>query len=297
VRRFLFFFLAATCKAHEVSNACQDEHSLLSVHRAKQVNHDKDSFTLGSTGTTTTDQVKWHSQKGQDEWVFEMLGQKHGGFFIDLAVNKPVLYSNTISLEEQYDWKGICIDANPEYVRRCKEKRSCIVLQAAVDCVSGRDVEFAMRDELGGVIDENADNKPGTQTDEKLVHFKTRTLANLLEATGAPKIIDYLSLDIEGFEYRALVAFPFDKYRFRALTIERPPPWLNAVLLKNGYVWMRNKLFDSFYVHYSEVAALQAAQRHNLTEVEQVPSKCDGKAGTSCEWSSEAPELPFCTGK
>lgn len=47
-----------------------------------------------------------------------------------------------------------------------------------------------------------------------------RTIGSILTECNAPSVIDYLSLDIEGGEARALSVFPFDKYKIRALTVE-----------------------------------------------------------------------------
>jgi hypothetical protein len=56
---------------------------------------------------------KWMSQVGQDKIVFKLLGQKKGGYFIDLAANNPMWLSNLHSLETHHDWKGLCIEGNP----------------------------------------------------------------------------------------------------------------------------------------------------------------------------------------
>ena len=74
---------------------------------------------------------------------------------------------------------------------------------------------------------------------------------------NSPKIIDYLSLDVEGAETRILERFPFDKYTFLTLTIERPTLKLEKLLFQNGYVFVKKSkkngkdTFDSFYVHKS----------------------------------------------
>ena len=81
--------------------------------------------------------------------------------------------------------------------------------------------------------------------------MKTRTLQSILDEVNAPRIIDYLSIDIEGAEIRVLKDFPFDKYIFLAITIERPTPEINQILQSNGYVFVRNAIHDSFYVHES----------------------------------------------
>ena len=56
---------------------------------------------------------------------------------------------------------------------------------------------------------------------------------------------------MEGCEERIISTLDFDRYQFRCLTIERPTPRVNEVLFDNGYVFVKNFSFDTFYVHFS----------------------------------------------
>ena len=92
-------------------------------------------------------------------------------------------------------------------------------------------------------------------------------------------MIDYFSLDVEleGAEWRVMQRFPFDRYRFLTITIERAAPWLHAHLIANGYVRRKNVHFGSFYVHSSVAAALDAPE----SKYEETAAKCtvNGKGG------------------
>jgi hypothetical protein len=74
-----------------------------------------------------------------------------------------------------------------------------------------------------------------------------------LEEYGAPRIIDYWSLDTEGSELKILKNFPFDEYAFRVLTVEHN--WLPArdeirVFLRDrGYRWIKEIGCDDGYIH------------------------------------------------
>jgi Methyltransferase FkbM domain len=48
-------------------------------------------------------------------------------------------------------------------------------------------------------------------------------------------VIDYLSLDCEGAETLVLHDFPFDRYQFTIMTIERPDSTLIETLEVHGY--------------------------------------------------------------
>ena len=45
---------------------------------------------------------------------------------------------------------------------------------------------------------------------------------------------------MEGGEDAALLGFPFGRYAFRALTVERPSDRLRDTLLRHGYAWVRD---------------------------------------------------------
>ncbi len=95
------------------------------------------------------------------------------------------------------------------------------------------------------------------------------TLESVLDKNQAPKIIDYLSLDVEGAETEVLINFPFEKYTFLAMSIERPSPELNKLLFKNGYVFVKNFKVDTFYIHKS----IENFKQIKKNDFEQLPPK------------------------
>lgn len=99
--------------------------------------------------------------------------------------------------------------------------------------------------------------------------METLPLAEVFDRYDAPKVIDYFSLDVEGSETRILRDFPFDRYCFLTLTVERPTPELNEILFANGYHFVRNSLYDTFYVHES----LPGFDTLPRKPFEQLPSK------------------------
>jgi hypothetical protein len=61
--------------------------------------------------------AQWTSQVGQDRTIAEIFDGKRGGFFLDLAANDATFLSNTLMLEQSFGWRGICVEANPGFVR------------------------------------------------------------------------------------------------------------------------------------------------------------------------------------
>lgn len=196
-------------------------------------------------------------QKGQDRWVIEeALPNRRGGFFVDLAATDGVSINNTFVLERELGWKGIAIEPNAQYFSQLQANRHCACIQACIDQVA-HEVIFLANGELGGIVDNDTDNTPRLRMQlinewkiaGKLNSVQTQTLAQVLDENNAPSVIDFFSFDVEGAETRILRTFPFDRYRFLALTIERPTPELNKLLFQNGYLFVKNYSMDSFYVH------------------------------------------------
>lgn len=143
----------------------------------------------------------WYSQAGQDEWVLTMHPFTEG-FFVEVGAYDGVQTSNTYALELT-GWTGVCIEANPDVFKSLAANRVSTNINAAVTDREGN-VRFA-----GDRI---------VQSGGHLV--RSATLTALLDVAGAPTLIDYLSIDIEGGELVALSAFDFDRYTVRLLTVE-----------------------------------------------------------------------------
>jgi hypothetical protein len=83
---------------------------------------------------------------------------------------------------------------------------------------------------------------------------KTISLEDLLDKHGAPKKIDYLSIDTEGSEFEILSSFDFDKYQFKVITVEYAVEpkreKLFELLTRYGYGRKLEKVskFDDWYV-------------------------------------------------
>ena len=151
---------------------------------------------------------KFYSQAGQDEWIFSFFKGKKNGFFLDIGAHNGIDINNTYFLEKELDWQGICIEADPEIFVSLKQNRKSHCLNIGVSDVIG-EINF-FSDGFSG----RQSNLPGT------IKIKTKTLRDILSSYNTPRIIDYVSLDIEGMELKALYGFPFEKHQILAMTVE-----------------------------------------------------------------------------
>jgi FkbM family methyltransferase len=238
----------------------------------------------------------WHSQYAQDISVFALLGGKTGGFFIDLASNEPLAKSNTRALERDRGWKGLCIEANPRYWEALRSIRSCHLVTVAVADTNG-EVQFVDDDGFSGIVSEKTDHKEmpmyttksmNTRHKKLAANFTVKTVpfADILEATNAPRCIDYMSLDVEGAETLVMHSFPFANHTVAVMTIERPKPDLTKMLRSHGYMFLCGGGADEVWVHPSRIAAPDPAANQNASH----------PADLIARWRAHRDMLPTCSG-
>lgn len=188
----------------------------------------------------------YFSQKGQEKFLleyifqFKKLGFKRDGYFIDLACADGVNLSNTFTLEKFLGWNGILIDANPKYEKAILKNRKSKYVQACVTNKSDDIINFRVDNGmLSGIVGDEYDNNTKVRGNElknaEILELRTKTLTSILDDNAAPKIIDFMSLDIEGAEMTAILGLDFAKYNITTLCIEAPNLDLCLYLDEFGY--------------------------------------------------------------
>ena len=76
------------------------------------------------------------SQLGQDKIVDEYFRGKRHGVFVDIGAYDGLTFSNTLMLERERDWTGICIEPLPDIFAELRKNRRCICVQA---CIGNRE--------------------------------------------------------------------------------------------------------------------------------------------------------------
>lgn len=195
------------------------------------------------------------SQLGQDIWALEKSGFKRGGYFVEFGATDGVLLSNTWLLETEFGWNGLCAEPNPVYFAELKQNRRCTVSEACIGARTGDEVDFILAEEYGGIADYaaedmHADRRAAYRTEGQVMRVETISLDDFLRQSGAPRDIDYLSIDTEGSELDILTAFPFDRWNVSLITVEHnntpQRDALRALLGKAGYRWTQVQ-FDDWY--------------------------------------------------
>jgi hypothetical protein len=190
-----------------------------------------------------------YAQFGQDLWVTLVTAPgKRDGFYVDVGSADGRWLSNTKLLDDM-GWKGICIDPFPTNMQR----RTCEVFRQPIFSESGKKVSFRTSGMLGGIESDLGKYKGSTSAAGE-VELVTATLDEVLAKGRAPQYIDYMSIDVEGAEYDALLGLSLDRYQIGTFTIEhnfeaKKREEIRALLEGKGYVRVRVWEVEDWYVH------------------------------------------------
>ena len=192
----------------------------------------------------------------QDLFVLSELNLKKRGYFVEIGAGDGDKFSNTWLLEKKFKFKGILVEPCKKFYKKIKQ-RNCHKNYSAIYSISNKYLDFSeMKDNpfLSGLKIYAKENKHEKRI-LKTYKINTITLIDLLKKYKAPKIIDYLSLDIEGAEFDSLKNFDFKEYIFRIITIEHNGNIKNRrkiynLLKKNGYKrkYKEYSCYDDWYI-------------------------------------------------
>lgn len=193
------------------------------------------------------------SQLNQD--IFALLVNKFKqGFFVEIGANNGFNLSNTIYLEECFDWSGILIEANPAYFPELS-KRKAVIANKAVAASDGV-FEFVDAGLYGGIAS-TIDPTHAVRTDNaNKITIQATTLDKILREHHAPRIIHFISIDVEGGELPIVEQMcALKEYRFLSGCIEhnfrkKEYEAFKTSLNDAGYsvVWEGQTSHDLFFV-------------------------------------------------
>ena len=95
-----------------------------------------------------------------DSIVVAIFEGKRDGYFIELAAFDALLYSNSLALERDYSWQGLCVEANSLHWEGLSH-RNCTVVAALVADETGVPLPFDVRrgnDGEAGIVSADTDN-------------------------------------------------------------------------------------------------------------------------------------------
>ena len=200
----------------------------------------------------------YYSQHGEDFLLDQLFMDKKCGFFVEVGCIDGRRFSNTLTFEER-GWKGLCIEAHSGYVELLTQNRpnSIICHCAAGDKDEDEVTFFANSRGSLSTLDKSKESyfrekygKYFTGFEEQRV--KKRRLNTLFRQHGVTKI-DFISIDVEGYEVEVLKGLDLRKYKPPVLIIESDDSEheakLDELVLENGYMKSIKLAQNIFYLN------------------------------------------------
>jgi len=187
---------------------------------------------------------KYYGQHGEDFLLDKIFKGKKNGFYVEIGCLDGIEFSNTYYFEN-IGWKGVCVEAHKDFIEQLKTNRKKAQI---VHCAVGeKDVEqvtfYANKIGSLSTLDKKEEERWEKNYKEFFTGFeeqqvRMRTLTSIFDELNVPAI-DFVSLDIEGYEIQALSGLDLNKYKPRVFVIEykddEHKQGIESILFPAGY--------------------------------------------------------------
>ena len=201
----------------------------------------------------------YYSQFGEDKILAEIFNGKSKGLCIEVGANDGVNDSNTMYFEN-VGWNCILIEPNPVLCKMIRTSRNATLVEVAASDKNGETSLF---------VAEGAERAHGVSTinsaEEALnkiksygftyseVKVKTRLLNEILDGLKIDRVIDFISIDVEGHELEVLRGFSIERWKPTVFLVEDNSNFDNAdvsnYLKRFGYLRFMRTGVNDWYAH------------------------------------------------
>jgi FkbM family methyltransferase len=167
----------------------------------------------------------FYSQDGEELLIRSFGGYKknYKGFYIDIGAYHPLIYSNTQWFYEK-GWKGINIDAMPDSMRIFnKIRKRDINLEIGISDESGEPEYYSFKyaDDMNSFNSVLSKERINNGEIKEIVKIKVFPINEVLKKyLPKQQKIDFITIDVEGYEMKILRTLDFKKYAPKFFLIE-----------------------------------------------------------------------------
>lgn len=189
-----------------------------------------------------SDAIISYSQNGEDILLAHHLFQnKNDGFYIDVGAHHPQRFSNTYLLYKK-GWSGINIDPIPGMEIHFKERNRDININAGVSDKRGKIKYYTFAKGTFNTCDEEIAKIQSKVFGEITVkEIEVYTLKEIVDTNSLNRKLDFMSIDVEGFELKILNSHDWIKYPPTVIAIEDQNIDLNNPEKSSTYSFLKTK--------------------------------------------------------
>ena len=164
------------------------------------------------------------SQEGEDMVLRRIFENKKNGFYVDIGAHHPKRFSNTY-LFYRKGWSGINVDAMPGSMALFDKWRPRDTnLEQGVAQHEGV-LDYYVFDEpaLNGFSAELSEARESENTKnyvKDIIKIDVKTLCKILDSHLHGRKIDFMSVDVEGYDLEVLKSNDWSKFRPRFVLVE-----------------------------------------------------------------------------
>lgn len=211
-----------------------------------------------------------YTQNLEDWHLWQALGQKPAGFYIDVGAGHPIADNVSFWFYER-GWRGLCAEPQPDLARLYAQIRPRdIVFDGLIGQRSGV-TDFHIVDRLHGfstTVEQHAQGAQQFGAGYRTIRMPIVTLAELCERHGISEI-DFLKIDVEGSEADVLMGNDWTRFRPKVVVAEAilpgsgAPAWSQwePYLLAQGYELTLDDTLNRHYVAKEQTEVLARAPR------------------------------------